>query len=191
MFDPLKVTMTSQAFSPTKQACVIWFTGLSGSGKTTCSSLVAQGLTQMGIPVEILDGDVVRKHLGQDLGYSREDRDTNIRRIAFVANLLAQHGITVCVAAISPYAATRREARAMIGQFVEVYCHAPLSVLEKRDVKGLYKKAREGTIPHFTGVSDPYEVPQNPDVMVDSSGTESPQESAQCVLHHLRELGYL
>ena len=178
-------------FNATRTGCTIWFTGLSGSGKTTCSALVAQKLAECGLPVEILDGDMVRENLSKGLGFSREDRDINIRRIGFVADLLTRHGVFVCVAAISPYRAVRDEVRDKVGRFVEVYCNAPLEVLEERDVKGLYRKAREGKIANFTGVSDPYEAPLSPDVMVDSSGQETPEQSAAKVLECLRTLGYL
>lgn len=137
----------------------IWFTGLSGAGKTTISREVEARLRAQGYKVEVLDGDVVRTHLTKGLGYTKEDRDENIRRIGFVAHLLTRNGVIVIVSAISPYRAIREEIRAKIGNFVEVYVNAPLEVCEARDVKGLYKKARAGEIKMFTGIDDPYEPP--------------------------------
>src|SRR5438270_9197671 len=149
----------------------IWFTGLSGSGKSTLSEVIEQRLKACGRNVEVLDGDIVRTHLSKGLGFSKEDRDTNIRRIGFVCDLLSRNGVIAIVAAISRYRAVREEVRDRIGQdrFVEVYVHCPIEVLAQRDVKGLYKKALGGEIPEFTGVSDPYEPPANPDITVDSS----------------------
>ncbi len=145
---------------PISKARVIWFTGLSASGKTTLSTALHDRLLTMGIPVEHLDGDVIRERLSKGLGFSREDRNENIRRISFVAEALVRHGVTVLVSAISPYREGRDEARARIGSaFIEVYVDAPLEVCEQRDVKGLYKKARAGLIQGFTGVDDPYEPP--------------------------------
>ncbi|MGC8834226.1 MAG: adenylyl-sulfate kinase, partial [Armatimonadota bacterium] len=137
----------------------VWFTGLSGAGKTTISQLVAEEIRRRGRNVEILDGDVVRTHLSKGLGFSKEDRDTNIRRIAFVCKLLTRNGVAVIAAAISPYRDVREEARREIGNFVEVYVRCPLEVCIQRDVKGLYQKALRGEIPNFTGISDPYEEP--------------------------------
>ncbi len=142
----------------------IWLTGLSGAGKTTLGCALAERLGREGRRVELLDGDTVRKHLCRGLGFSREDRDENIRRIAFVASLLARHGVIPIVAAISPYRAAREEARALIGNFIEVWVNAPLEVCEMRDPKGLYRKARAGLIPGFTGIDDPYEPPSSPEV---------------------------
>jgi adenylylsulfate kinase len=148
---------------------ILWFTGLSGGGKSTLANAVGARL-KGSVDVEILDGDEVRTHLSKGLGFTREDRDINVRRIGFVARLLARHGVFVITAAISPYAATRNEMRELAGAegipFVEVFVHAELDSLVKRDVKGLYKRALAGEIPHFTGVSDPYEPPTHPDVMV-------------------------
>src|SRR5918992_5783502 len=143
------------------RGAVIWFTGLSGSGKTTIAHIVEDKLLVAGVPVEILDGDVVRENLSKGLGFSKEDRDINIRRIAFVAHLLQRNGVFVITAAISPYEALRNEARVMIKDFVEVFADAPLEVCEERDVKGLYAKARAGEIKGFTGIDDPYEAPEN------------------------------
>ncbi|MEY2807366.1 MAG: hypothetical protein RIR65_1783 [Planctomycetota bacterium] len=172
-----------------KQGCILWFTGLSGAGKSTLSARVGRELRARGVAVEILDGDEVRENLGKGLSFSKEDRDTNVRRIAFVANLLARHGVVAITAAISPYRAIRDEARARSeAPFVEVFVDAPLAVVEARDVKGLYKKARAGEIPAFTGVSDPYEPPLAPEVVV-KTGEESIDQSAAKVLARLAELG--
>lgn len=143
---------------------VVWFTGLSGAGKTTVSREVERRLRARGVSVEVLDGDVVREHLSRGLGFSREDRDENVRRIGFVAGLLARHGVTVLVSAISPYRATRDEVLAGVPGSLEVFVDAPLDVVEARDVKGLYARARRGDLPAFTGVSDPYEPPLEPGV---------------------------
>ena len=172
------------------RGCVIWFTGLSGSGKTTIAHKVEEILEDAGVPIEILDGDVVRENLSKGLGFSKEDRDTNIRRIAFVAHLLQRNGTFVISAAISPYRDIRDEARAMIKDFVEVYADAPLDVCEERDPKGLYKKARAGEIKGFTGIDDPYEAPENPEVVC-NTGDETVEESAQKVIDKLVELKFL
>jgi adenylylsulfate kinase len=173
-----------------ERGAVIWFTGLSGSGKTTIAHIVEEKLLDAGVPVEILDGDVVRENLSKGLGFSEEDRNTNIRRIAFVAHLLQRNGVFVITAAISPYKAIRDEARAMIKDFVEVYADAPLEVCEERDVKGLYAKARAGEIKGFTGIDDPYEAPDNAEVVC-KTGEHSAEESAQQVIDKLIELKYL
>ena len=173
-----------------ERGSVIWFTGLSGSGKSTIAHVVEEKLLDAGVPVEILDGDVVRENLSKGLGFSEEDRNTNIRRIAFVAHLLQRNGVFVITAAISPYKAIRDEARAMIKDFVEVYADAPLEVCEERDVKGLYAKARAGEIKGFTGIDDPYEAPDNAEVVA-KTGEQSVEESAQQVIDKLVELKYL
>jgi adenylylsulfate kinase len=173
-----------------ERGVVIWFTGLSGSGKTTIAHLVDEKLTKAGVPVEILDGDVVRENLSKGLGFSKEDRDINIRRIAFVAHLLQRNGVFVLTAAISPYRAIREEARSMCKDFVEVFADAPIEVCESRDVKGLYAKARAGEIKGFTGVDDPYEAPIGAEVVC-STDTESVELSAQKVIDKLVELKYL
>jgi len=142
----------------------VWFTGLSASGKTTLCCAVRERLALLGYRLEVLDGDAVRRHLCKGLGFSREDRDENIRRIGFVAGMLTRHGVIALVAAISPYRRTRGEVRASIGSFVEVYVNAPLEVCEQRDPKGLYRKARAGELRGFTGIDDPYEAPLHPDV---------------------------
>ncbi len=173
-----------------ERGCVIWFTGLSGSGKTTIAHLVEERLVEAGVPVEILDGDVVRENLSKGLGFSEEDRNTNIRRIAFVAHLLQRNGVFVITAAISPYRAIRDEARAMAKDFVEVFADASLEVCEARDTKGLYAKARAGEIKGFTGIDDPYEAPENAEVVC-ATETESVEESAQKVIDKLVELKYI
>ncbi|MEG4283292.1 adenylyl-sulfate kinase [Microcoleus sp. A006_D1] len=169
---------------------ILWFTGLSGSGKTTISKALEPELKARGCKVEILDGDVVRTNLSKGLGFSKEDRDTNIRRIGFVANLLSRNGIVAITAAISPYRAIRDEIRAIEPNFVEVYVKAPLEVCESRDVKGLYAKARAGEIKGFTGVDDAYEEPLNPEIVCYTEG-ESVEESVKKVLSKLEELGYI
>jgi adenylylsulfate kinase len=173
-----------------ERGAVIWFTGLSGSGKTTIAHLVEEQLVDAGVPVEILDGDIVRENLSKGLGFSKEDRDINIRRIAFVAHLLQRNGVFVITAAISPYRALREEARAMIKDFVEVFADAPIEICEERDVKGLYAKARAGEIKGFTGVDDPYEPPTNPEVVCHTD-RETVEESARKVIDKLVELKLL
>lgn len=168
----------------------IWFTGLSGSGKSTIAKRVEEELRRRGRRVEVLDGDVVRTNLSKGLGFSQEDRDTNIRRIGFVCHLLSRNGVVAIAAAISPYRAIRDENRYLIGDFVEVYVKCPLEVCMERDVKGLYKKAVNGEIPQFTGVSDPYEEPLHPEVVCETD-RETPQESASKITAKLEELGYL
>jgi adenylyl-sulfate kinase len=174
----------------TDRGFTLWFTGLSGSGKTTVSRIVAQILRDRGKKVEILDGDVVRMNLSKGLGFSKEDRDINIRRIGFVCHLLSRNGVVAIGAAISPYKAIRDENRALIGDFVEVYARCTMDELVKRDVKGLYKKALAGEIKGFTGVDDPYEPPENPEFVFDSD-KETPEVSAAHIIAKLEELGYL
>jgi adenylylsulfate kinase len=169
---------------------ILWFTGLSGSGKTTITKALEPELKARGCKVEILDGDVVRTNLSKGLGFSQEDRDTNIRRIGFVAHLLSRNGVAVMTAAISPYRAIRDEIRAMEPNFVEVYITAPLEVCEGRDVKGLYAKARAGEIKGFTGIDDPYEEPLNPEIICYTE-RETVEESVKKVLSKLEELGYI
>jgi adenylyl-sulfate kinase len=169
----------------------IWFTGLSGAGKTTIANQLETVLRERGKKVEILDGDVVRTNLSKGLGFSKEDRDTNIRRIGFVAQLLARNGVVAITAAISPYRDVRDEVRDMHkGDFVEVYIKCSIDALAERDVKGLYKKALAGEIENFTGVSDPYEEPLNPEVTLDSEH-ETEAQSLDKLLSRLEELGFL
>lgn len=169
------------------QGFTIWFTGLSGAGKSTLSEILVKRLRNAGARVELLDGDVVRTNLSKGLGFSKEDRDTNIRRIGFVCDLLSKNGIIAIGAAISPYREIRDEIRAKVKNFVEVYVECPIAVLAERDVKGLYKKALAGEIAHFTGVSDPYEAPDNAEVVC-STDTETPEQSADKIWVKLKEL---
>lgn len=169
---------------------VLWLTGLSGAGKSTIALLLEEELRLRGRRVELLDGDEVRTHLSKGLGFSREDRDTNVKRIAYVAGLLARHGVVAIAAAISPYREARDWARRRAEHFVEVFVQCPLDVCAARDVKGLYAKALAGEIPNFTGVSDPYEEPDNPDIVVDTS-RQRPEESAQAILDELARQGLL
>ena len=163
----------------------LWFTGLSGAGKSTLATYLTPILQKRGKKVEILDGDEVRENLSKGLGFSKEDRDTNIQRIGYVANLLARNGCVAITAAISPYSAVRDEVRRRSqAAFVEVYVEAPLEVVEERDTKGLYKKARAGIIKNFTGISDPYEAPSKPEVVV-HTGKESIEQSAKKILDFL------
>jgi adenylyl-sulfate kinase len=169
----------------------VWFTGLSGAGKTTIADAIEPLLRERGITkLEKLDGDVVRTHLSKGLGFSKEDRDTNIRRIGWVAEVLTRNGVCVLASAISPYREIRDEVRQNIGNFVEVHVHCSLEELTRRDVKGLYEKAIKGEIQNFTGVSDPYEEPLDPDVRVDSE-QEALEESVAKVMGKLEELGYV
>ena len=156
--------MTAVAEQAVGTGRVVWLTGLSGAGKSTLASALYAELLARGVPTELLDGDAVRENLSKGLGFSKADRDTNVRRIGFVAGLLAKHGVTVLVSAISPYADTRREVLSGLPNALEVFVDAPLDVVTARDVKGLYLKAIAGEIPHFTGVSDPYEAPEHPDL---------------------------
>jgi adenylyl-sulfate kinase len=168
----------------------IWFTGLSGAGKSTLSEIVEQRLRARGRKVEVLDGDVVRTHLSKGLGFSREDRDTNIKRIAFVCGLLTRNGVVCISAAISPYREAREWARNEIKNFVEVYVKCPIEVCRQRDVKGLYKLVDEGKIKGFTGVDDPYEEPEHPELVIETD-KESVEESVVRIFARLEELGYL
>jgi adenylylsulfate kinase len=169
----------------------LWFTGLSGSGKTTITNVLVKELRRRGAKLEVLDGDIVRQNLSKGLGFSKEDRDTNIRRVAFVADLLSRNGVPVITAAISPYREIRDEARAkMDGRFIETYVKASVEECERRDVKGLYAKARAGEIKEFTGVSDPYEPPDNPELVIDTE-SQAPEESAKQILDYLEERGLI
>ena len=168
----------------------VWFTGLSCAGKTTVSMAVAEELRSLSYTVEILDGSAVRQDIGKKLGFSKADRDENIRRIGFLAHLLTRNGIIVLVSAISPYNAVRAEVRKRIGNFIEVYVNAPLEVCEARDTKGLYKLARTGEIQEFTGIDLPYEPPFNPEVEC-LTHLEEITESKEKVLLKMEKLGYL
>jgi adenylyl-sulfate kinase len=167
----------------------VWFTGLSGSGKSTIAEMLYHEFQARGMKTEILDGDEVRKNLSKGLGFSKEDRDTNILRIGFVANLLTRNGVATICCPISPYKETRDACRALIGEFVEVYVYATVDeIAANRDPKGLYRKALAGEITGFTGVDDPYEAPEDPEILVDTL-SQTPEESLQHVLTRLRELG--
>ncbi|GER88569.1 adenylyl-sulfate kinase [Dictyobacter vulcani] len=168
----------------------IWFTGLSGAGKSTLSEIIEQRLRARGRNVEVLDGDIVRTHLSKGLGFSKEDRDTNIKRIAFVCGLLTRNGVICISAAISPYSEAREWARQEIGNFVEIYVKCPLDVCRQRDVKGLYKLVDEGKVKNFTGVDDPYEAPENPELVIETD-KETIEESVARIFARLEELGYL
>jgi adenylyl-sulfate kinase len=165
----------------------IWFTGLSGAGKTTLARLLEPELQSRGHKVEILDGDIIRTNLSKGLGFSKEDRDTNIRRIGFVCDLLARNGVIAIAAAISPYKEVRDELRNTLSNFIEVYVECPIPVLAERDVKGLYKKALAGEIKNFTGIDDPYEAPETPEVIAHSD-SETPEESLAKIIAKLEEM---
>jgi len=168
----------------------LWFTGLSASGKTTLSQMVAARMKELSLKVEILDGDVIRENLSKGLGFSKEDRDINILRIGFVCNLLSRNGVVAIAAAISPYKEIRERNRAQIENYVEVFVDAPIEECARRDPKGLYKKAYAGEIPNFTGVSDPYEAPENPEIHLDTLN-QTPEESVDQVVYKLMDMGYL
>ena len=168
----------------------VWFTGLPSSGKSTIARALERQLKERNLKVELLDGDVVRTHLSRGLGFSREDRDLNIKRIGFVCHLLTRNGVIAIASAISPYRETREYNRRMIGQFVEVYVKTPLAECEKRDVKGLYQKARKGEIKDFTGVDDPYEEPERPEVICETT-KETPEACADKIVEALKRLNYL
>jgi len=168
----------------------IWLTGLSGSGKTTISIPLLEKLKKMGYKVQILDGDVVRQKLTKDLGFSKEDRDKNIERVTFVAQQLVNHGVIVVCAFISPYISERLYARNEIDSFIEVFVKCPLEVCEKRDVKGLYAKARAGEIKNFTGIDDPYEEPKNPEIIANTS-ISSIDEEVDLIVNYLKTNNYI
>jgi adenylylsulfate kinase len=171
----------------------LWMTGLSGSGKSTITEVLIDEFEDRNVPLEVLDGDVVRENLSKGLGFSKEDRDTNIGRIAFVADLLSRNGVPVITAAISPYRETRDNARKLHeghGKFIEVFVATSLEDCEERDTKGLYAKARSGEIKEFTGISDPYEEPENPELRIETAG-KTPEESAQDVLAYLESEGLI
>lgn len=182
---------SSPPVSPQKGAC-IWFTGLSGSGKSTTASVLKKNLEQRGRYVTLLDGDVVRTHLSKGLGFSREDRDLNILRIGFVATEIVRHGGFVICAAISPYRNTRQQVREMVGepQFVEVFVDTPLALCEERDVKGLYERARRGEIKEFTGVDDPYEPPNHPELTLETQNS-TVEENTRRILDFLTRSGLI
>ena len=173
-----------------QQGVAVWFTGFSGAGKSTIADALTKKLKSAGYQLEVLDGDEIRENLTKDLGFSKEDRDTNIRRIGFVAKLLARNGVIVLVPVISPYRAIREEMRANIDNFVEVFVNAPISVCEERDVKGLYKKVRAGQIKQFTGIDDPYEPPVNPEVEC-RTDQEELSESVDKIFNTLKSSGYI
>ena len=176
---------------PEQKGFTVWFTGLSGAGKSTIAEMLYHELQARNLKVEILDGDVARQNLSKGLGFSKEDRDTNILRIGFVAEILTRNGVATICCPISPYREARDKVREMIGEFVEVYVHATVEeIAEHRDPKGLYKKALAGEIKNFTGVDDPYEPPENPELVVDTM-VEEPEESLQHVLDKLASLGYI
>jgi adenylyl-sulfate kinase len=172
------------------QGFTVWFTGVSGAGKSTLSHLLEMRLRELGGKVELLDGDVVRTHLSKGLGFSKQDRDENIRRIGLVCEVLSRNGVIAIAAAISPYREAREEVRARIPNFVEVYMTCPVEILTARDVRGLYKKALAGDLPHFTGISDPYEPPLAPEVIVNSSA-ETPEQSLDKIWATLQNLGLI
>lgn len=190
---PETAEILAEAYPPRhRQGLCIWLTGLSGAGKSTTAAVLSVLLLEAGRQVTELDGDVVRTHLSKGLGFSREDRDTNILRIGFVASEIARHGGTVMCAAVSPYRSTRDAVRAMMdeGQFIEVYVDTPLSVCEERDVKGMYAKARRGEIKEFTGISDPYEAPLNPEITLDTVN-HTPEENARLIMRELAKRGFV
>jgi len=172
------------------KGAVLWFTGLSGSGKSTLSRLIETELRKRGCKVEVLDGDEVRENLSKGLGFSKEDRDTNIRRIGYVAKLLSRNGVITITAAISPYQEVRNQVRAMSRNFIEIYAECSIEALTQRDVKGLYKKALAGEIKNFTGISDPYEAPANPEIKINSE-KQSEAESLAQILGYLEKNGFV
>ncbi len=179
---------TSQSLELSR-GVTVWLTGLPSSGKSTVGRILERQLRKANLKVELLDGDVIRTNLSKGLSFSREDRDTNIKRVGFVCNLLTRNGIIAIATVISPYREVRDYVRRLVGSFVEVYVKTSVAECEKRDVKGLYKQARAGQITGFTGIDDPYEEPLNPEVVCETE-KETPEESAQKVISRLRELGY-
>ena len=169
---------------------VLWFTGLSGSGKSTLSRMIEGELRKRDCKVEVLDGDEVRENLSKGLGFSKEDRDTNVRRIGYVAKLLSRNGAICITAAISPYKDVRDQCRAMNRNFVEIYADCSIEELTRRDVKGLYEKALSGEIKNFTGISDPYEAPENAEITINSE-TQSEEESLKAIMDYLEGQGYI
>ncbi|NIM94452.1 MAG: bifunctional sulfate adenylyltransferase/adenylylsulfate kinase [Anaerolineales bacterium] len=190
---PEVAEILAESFPPRhKQGVCLWFTGLSGAGKSTTAEIVTMLLPEHGRQVTLLDGDVVRTHLSKGLGFSKEDRDTNIRRIGFVASEIVRHGGTVVCAAVSPYRATRNDVRSMFrsGQFIEIFVDTPIEVCEQRDLKGLYAKARRGEIEGFTGIDDPYEPPHNPEILLDTVN-RSAEENAMMIVNYLADRGFV
>ena len=176
---------------PEQKGFTVWFTGLSGAGKSTIAEMLYHEFQARGLKTEILDGDEVRKNLSKGLGFSKEDRDANIMRIGYVANLLTRNGVATICCPISPYKQTRDANRELIGEFVEVYVYATIEELaEHRDPKGLYKKALAGEIEHFTGIDDPYEAPENAEITIETE-TSSPEDAAKQILAYLEKGGYL
>ena len=173
-----------------RKGFTLWFTGLSGAGKSTLAGRLAEELRRRGMKVEILDGDEVRTNLSKGLGFSKEDRDTNIKRIGYVCKLLTRNGVVAISAAISPYREVRDHNRQEIGQFVEIYVQCSIEELTRRDVKGLYKKALAGEVKNFTGISDPYEAPLKPEVTVDTQ-QQNEQESLRTLLEYLEHAGWI
>lgn len=171
-------------------AFTLWFTGLSGAGKSTISYRVYMELKRRSLKAELLDGDIIRINFSQGLGFSKRDRDINIRRIGFVSYLLNKNDILSIVAAISPYREVREQNRRLLGNYIEVFCDCPLETLEQRDTKGLYRKAKAGEIANFTGISDPYERPEHPEIVL-KTGEETEEESFQKVLSYLESHGYI
>lgn len=173
-----------------QRGVAVWFTGFSGAGKSTIATALTKELKSQGYGIEVLDGDEIRENLTKGLGFSKEDRDTNIRRIGFVAKLLARNGVIVLVPVISPYRSIREEMREQIGHFVEVFVNAPIELCEQRDVKGLYKKVRAGEIKQFTGIDDPYEPPLKPEIEC-RTDLEELDESVAKIVNKLKELSYI
>jgi len=175
---------------PNQKGVTLWFTGLSGSGKTTIAKALEKTLKDQGYKVELLDGDEIRDYLCRDLGFSKKDRDENIRRVSYIAKLLTRNGVITLCCFVSPYREARQKARTLIGDFIEVYVNTPLEVCETRDVKGHYAKARAGHLPEFTGVSDPYEAPTEPELQLPTDQI-SLEQSVNILLSYLHEKKYL